>query len=60
MKRKSKAYFDFLDILRASGRTNMYGATPFLQDEFPELSYQEAVSVLQAWMTSFPREENGA
>lgn len=30
-------YFDFLEKLRQSGETNMYGAVPYLQSEFPEL-----------------------
>ena len=32
-------YFDYLEKLRQSGATNMYGATPYLQEEFPELRY---------------------
>ena len=47
-----KKYFDYLDALRESGVTNMYGAVPYLQQEFPELSYDraQAVYVLQQWM----------
>ena len=47
-----KQYFDYLDALRESGVTNMYGAVPYLQQEFPELSYDraQAVYVLQQWM----------
>ena len=47
-----KKYFDYLDTLRESGVTNMYGAAPYLQQEFPELSYDhaQAVYVLQRWM----------
>ena len=26
--------FDYLDILRESGVTNMFGATPYIQEEF--------------------------
>lgn len=59
MNQNDRAYFDFLDKLRESGRTNMFGATPFLQRAFPALSYQQAVTVLQAWMNAFSREENG-
>lgn len=47
-----KKYFDYLDALRGSGVTNMYGAVPYLQREFPELSYDhaQAVYVLREWM----------
>ena len=40
-----KKYFDYLDALRESGVTNMYGAVPCLQQEFPELSYDHAQAV---------------
>lgn len=29
-------HFDFLEDLRRSGITNMYGAAPYLRDEFPD------------------------
>ena len=47
-----KKYFDYLDDLRKSGRVNMYGAVPYLQQEFPELSYDhaQAVYILREWM----------
>jgi len=50
-----KKYFDYLDRLRRSGETNMYGAVPYLQKEFPELGCDrnQAVRVLRAWMDSF-------
>jgi len=53
-----KKYFDYLNQLRQSGRTNMFGAVPYLQKEFPELAFdqKQAVRVLRAWMDSY-REE---
>ena len=47
-----KNYFDYLDNLRESGVTNMFGAVPYLQQEFPELSYDraQAVYILREWM----------
>ena len=47
-----KKYFDYLDHLRESGVTNMFGVVPYLQQEFPELSYDraQAVYVLREWM----------
>ncbi len=47
-----KKYFDYLDRLRDSGVTNMFGAVPYLQQEFPELSFDraQAVYILRQWM----------
>lgn len=51
-EKNMEKYFDYLDRLRESGVTNMYGAAPYLQQEFPELSYDraQAVYVLREWM----------
>jgi len=54
---KREDYFQFLNELRESGITNMFGAGTFLQDEFPELSKYEARSELSAWMKSFDKED---
>lgn len=45
-------YYEYLDQLRESGVTNMFGAVPYLQAEFPELSFDRARAsqVLQLWM----------
>ncbi len=43
----------FLDNLRESGVTNMYGATPYIKDEYPELSRKEGKDLLLYWMKSF-------
>lgn len=45
-------YAAYLDELRESGETNMWGATPYLMAEFPELSKPEAREVLRLWMES--------
>lgn len=47
-------YFEFLDNLRDSGVTNMFGALPYLQRDFPELALDEirAREVLTTWMAS--------
>ena len=52
-------YFDYLDKLRQSGETNMFGAVPYLQKQFFELALdrKKAVQVLQAWMDSHRNEE---
>lgn len=46
-------HLEYLDILRKSGVTNMYGARPYLIEEFPELSKDEAGKVLMYWMHTF-------
>jgi len=45
-------YFKFLDDLRETGITNMFGAGAFLEDAYPELNKQEAKAVLMDWMDS--------
>ena len=52
-ERETERHYKFLDELRESGITNMYGAAPFLEDEFPELNKQEAQTILGAWMDQF-------
>ena len=47
-----KEYFDYLNELRESGETNMFGAGSYLQEEFG-LSRKESREVLLAWMKSF-------
>lgn len=51
-------YFDYLEQLRQSGETNMYGAAPYLQKAFSELLYapEKAREILLAWFASFEQE----
>jgi hypothetical protein len=46
-------HLEYLDDLRDSGDTNMFGARPYLMDEFPELESVEAGKILSYWMKSF-------
>jgi len=48
-------YFEFLNELRESGTTNMFGAGPHLENEFPELNRQEAKELVLEWMESFDK-----
>ena len=43
----------YLDKLRQSGVTNMFGAVPYILLEFPDLSEQQAKQVLLYWMKTF-------
>lgn len=45
-------YMEFLDALRESGRTNMYGAAPFLEDEFG-VTRRQARAILGHWMRTY-------
>ena len=44
---------NYLDILRESGITNMYGAVPFIEAQYPELSEKQAKELLGYWMKTF-------
>ena len=48
-KTKIKREFEYLNTLRRSGATNMFGASPYLMNEFG-LSMVEARKVLMEWM----------
>ena len=50
-------YFNFLDILRETGVTNMFGAPMYLVDEFG-LSRFEAKQITKEWMEQFERKES--
>jgi hypothetical protein len=56
----TEEHLEFLDELRESGATNMWGATPFLKEEFKDLSDGEARQILFYWMDTFTeRHQNG-
>ena len=50
-------HLSFLDELRESGDTNMFGARSYLMAEFPELANDEAGVVLSYWMRSFGKKD---
>jgi hypothetical protein len=45
-------YFNFLDALRDSGQTNMFGAGPWLQRAFG-LERHEAKDIVLEWMNTY-------
>lgn len=45
-------YLEYLDDLGESGVTNMFGAAPYLGDNF-NLPQRDARSILSYWMKSF-------
>ena len=46
-------HLSYLDAVRQSGLINMFGAAPYLVDEFPELDKRKAREVLSYWMSNF-------
>jgi len=44
--------FVFLDILRVSGVTNMYGAGPYVEDSFV-CDHRDARKLVIEWMKNF-------
>jgi hypothetical protein len=44
--------FTFLDELRESGDTNMYGASPYIEDEF-DMKRRAGAPFLSSWMESY-------
>ena len=49
-----RRYFIYLNELRESGITNMFGAAPYLREEF-SLGTRDARKVLTHWMDSFDK-----
>lgn len=47
--------YAFLDELRESGITNMFGAAPYIADEFG-INEREARAWLKSWMSDFGKE----
>ena len=47
------AHLEYLDDLRESGVTNMFGARPYLNRKFRKLSDDQAAQVLTYWMRTF-------
>lgn len=46
-------YLEYLDDLRDSGVTNMYGAAAYLAEDCPELSIEQSKELLLYWMRTF-------
>lgn len=59
MKTVKKEHLDYLDRLRKSGITNMFGACPYLEQAFG-LSRREAKMILTHWMKTFSERHKGA
>jgi len=51
-KSVTKKHLEFLDVVRESGETNMYGAGPYLIEQFG-VSRVESREILGYWMKTF-------
>lgn len=51
-KKAYVSYFTYLDYLRETGVTNMFGARPYLEEEF-DLSKKESSVILGQWMATY-------
>lgn len=49
---QEKEVLEFLNMLRDSGVTNMFGATPYIEDEYG-LNKKESRRLLSLWMKNF-------
>lgn len=49
-------YWIYLEELRRSGVTNMFGAVPYLMGEF-DLDRREARAILVDWMNNYSRDD---
>ena len=51
---ENSEYFCYLFDLQQSGRTNMFGAAPFLEDAF-DLDKKKAKEILIYWMENYDK-----
>ena len=49
---QEKEVMEFLNLLRDTGKTNMFGATPYIMQEF-DIPKKEAINLLAIWMDNF-------
>ena len=48
-------HLEYLDDLRESGETNMFGAAPYVETEF-SVPIQEARTITRYWMDTFGKD----
>lgn len=49
---EKQEFFSYLDILRETGATNMFGAAPYLQEAF-DLTRTKSQEILKEWMINY-------
>ena len=55
-----KAVFQYLDELQEDGRTNMFGAVPYLRARWLKMSDETAMRYAVQWMDDKRKEEENA
>ena len=48
-------HLEYLDVLRQSGATNMWGAGPYVEEEFG-VTHKAAIEIVFYWMKTFGNE----
>lgn len=56
MAKTTNKYWIFLENLRRSGVTNMFGSAPYLMKEFG-LDQKEAIKIVGDWMKNYNRKD---
>lgn len=56
LKVTDNKYWIFLEELRRSGVTNMYGSAPYVEREFG-VSHKEAIRIVSDWMQNYNRDD---
>jgi hypothetical protein len=54
---QEKDVFAYLNDLRESGETNMFGASPYVERKF-KIPSREAISLVTMWMNNFDEHGN--
>lgn len=52
IKEEWEEYYKFLEALRRTGATNMWGATPYLVEAF-QISHALAKDILTSWIDNY-------
>jgi len=50
-------HLEYLDNLRESDTTNMFGSYSYLQNEFPGVSKVDAIDIVNYWIQTFGQED---
>ena len=56
MAKTTNEYWIYLENLRRSGETNMYGAVPYIVSEFG-VTRSEAREILISWMNNYNKDD---
>jgi hypothetical protein len=54
----TEEHLEYLDDLRESGETNMFGAPAYIEDDFG-VTKKEAREITSYWMATFEERQNG-